>query len=119
LYSPKNGAKILKNAIKSAIDALKSSLKIDENQLKFKALAVNEGRRLKRYQSGGRGTVKPIVHRYSHLTIVLTDNKSDNVDKIDTQKVESKKAKEITNDIKDKKDHKIIKKTNLKIKKKD
>jgi large subunit ribosomal protein L22 len=72
-YMPKKGAKILRKAIKSAIDAVKSSLKIEENKLKFKTLAVDEGRKLKRFRPGGRGTVKPIVRRFSHLTIVLTD----------------------------------------------
>lgn len=72
-YLPKKGAKILRKAIKSAIDAVKSSLKIEENKLKFKTLAVDEGRKLKRFRPGGRGTVKPIVRRFSHLTIVLTD----------------------------------------------
>jgi len=74
-YMPKKGAKILRKAIKSAIDAVKSSLKIEENKLKFKTLAVDEGRKLKRFRLGGRGTVKPIVRRFSHLTIVLTDEK--------------------------------------------
>jgi large subunit ribosomal protein L22 len=72
-YMPKKGARILRKAIKSAIDAVKSSLKIEENKLKFKTLAVDEGRKLKRFRPGGRGTVKPIVRRFSHLTIVLTD----------------------------------------------
>jgi large subunit ribosomal protein L22 len=72
-YMPKKGARILRKAIKSAIDAVKSSLKIEENKLKFKTLAVNEGKKLKRFRPGGRGTVKPIVRRFSHLTIVLTD----------------------------------------------
>jgi large subunit ribosomal protein L22 len=72
-YMPKKGAKILRKAIKSAIDAVESSLKIEENKLKFKTLAVDEGRKLKRFRPGGRGTVKPIVRRFSHLTIVLTD----------------------------------------------
>jgi len=72
-YMPKKGARILRKAVKSAIDAVKSSLKIEENKLKFKTLAVNEGRKLKRFRPGGRGTVKPIVRRFSHLTIVLTD----------------------------------------------
>jgi Ribosomal protein L22 len=55
-YLPKKGAKILKKAVKNAIDAAKSSLKINENELKFKTLAVDEGRKLKPYRPGGRGT---------------------------------------------------------------
>jgi len=89
-YTPKKGAKILRKAIKSAVDAVKSSLKIEENQLKFKTLAVDEGRKLKRFRPGGRGTVKPIVRRFSHLTIVLTDEEK----KSPTKKEAIKKKKE-------------------------
>jgi len=70
-YLPKKGAKILTKAIKAAIDGAKNALKIDENRLKFKLLAVDEGRKLKRYRPGARGTVRPIIRRYSHLKITL------------------------------------------------
>jgi len=93
-YLPKKGAKILKKAIKNAIDVMKSSLKISENELKFKTLAINEGRKLKRYRSGGRGTVKPIVRRFAHLKIVLT-NKND--------ELKQKKEKKLEENLKSKK----------------
>jgi len=72
-YIPKKGAKILRYAIKSAIDAVKSNSQIKESELKFKTIIVDEGRKLKRFRPGGRGTIKPIVHRYSHLTVIFTD----------------------------------------------
>jgi len=106
-YLTKKGAKILKKAIKNAIDTAKSSLKINENELKFKTLAVDEGRKLKRYRPGGRGIVKPIIRRFSHLKIVLATKdtvvkrdsgsltkdkkiKRTNVQKINKQKIEKK-----------------------------
>ncbi len=70
-YTPKKGAKILYSAIKTAINNAKITLKTDENLLKFKVLAVDEGLKLKRYQPGGRGTVKPYKRRFSHIRIVL------------------------------------------------
>jgi len=105
-YLPKKGAKILKKAIKNAIDATKSSLKINENDLKFKTLAVDEGRKLKRYRSGGRGTVKPMVRRFAHLKIILAiqsdkvvEEKKENkiVEKNQQKLLKKKKTKKVKN----------------------
>lgn len=74
LYTPKKGAKILYQAVKSAISNAKNYLKIDEDKLKFKVIAVDEGLKLKRYQPGGRGTVKPYKKRFSHIKITLIGN---------------------------------------------
>ncbi|MCS6956339.1 MAG: uL22 family ribosomal protein [Patescibacteria group bacterium] len=71
-YGKQKATKILYQAIKSAIANAKQTLKIDENLLKFKVLAVDEGIKLKRYRPGSRGTVKPILKRRSHIKIVLT-----------------------------------------------
>ena len=70
-YTPKKGARILYKAIKSALDNAKNVLKTNENLLKFKLFTIEEGPRLKRYRPGGRGTVKPIKRKMSHIKIVL------------------------------------------------
>lgn len=77
-YTPKKGAKILYKAIQSALANAKNRLKTDENLLKFKLLTVEEGQKLKRFRPGGRGTVKPIVRRFSHIKIVLEANSKKN-----------------------------------------
>ncbi|MCX7955737.1 MAG: 50S ribosomal protein L22 [Patescibacteria group bacterium] len=71
-YGKQKATKILYQAIKSAIANAKQTLKIDENLLKFKVLAIDEGIKLKRYRPGSRGTAKPILKRRSHIKIVLT-----------------------------------------------
>ncbi len=71
LYSPKKAAKIFYKAIKSAITNAKNTLKAKDDLLKFKVLTVDEGQRLKRFHPGGRGTVKPITRRFSHIKIIL------------------------------------------------
>ncbi len=70
-YSPKKGAKIFYNAIKSALTNAKNNLKVDEESLVFKTLTVEEGRKLKRYRPGARGTAKPYGKRYSHIKVIL------------------------------------------------
>lgn len=70
-YTPKKPAKILYQAIKSAINNAKVSLKVADDLLKFKSLAIDEGFKLKRYNPGARGNAKPYKRRYSHIKIVL------------------------------------------------
>ena len=69
-YTPKKSAKILYSAIKSAIDSAKNMSK-DMTSLKFKTLLVEEGRKLKRFKAGGRGTPKQIIRRSSHIKVIL------------------------------------------------
>lgn len=70
-YTSKKGAKIFYKAIKSALANAKNTLKTNEDLLRFKLLAVEEGHKLKRYRPGGRGTVKPIIRRMSNIKIIL------------------------------------------------
>ncbi len=84
-YTPKKGAKILYKAIKSAIYNAKSHLKVDENMLQFHLLSVEQGQTLKRFRSAGRGSVRSIKKRFSHIRIVLKAKK------IEEKKLEDKK----------------------------
>lgn len=77
-YSNAKATKILYKAIKSAIENAKKTLKTDDNLLKFKALAVDEGIKLKRYKPGPRGIVRPILKRKSHIKIILTNSNEEN-----------------------------------------
>lgn len=79
-YSPKRSAKILRKAIKSAVDNAKKNLGVKEEVLRFKLLTIEEGRFLKRFRAGGRGTVKPYKRRSSHIKIILSvvKNKEEN-----------------------------------------
>src|SRR3990167_3117053 len=69
-YTPTKSAKILYKAVKSAVDNAKNISKDIEN-LKFKKLLIEEGRKLKRFRAGGRGTAKPILRRFSHIQVIL------------------------------------------------
>lgn len=75
-YLPNKPAKILYQVLKSAISNAKNVLKIPENLLKWKFLAVEEGWKLKRYKAGGRGTAKPYRKRFSHVKIILEAKKT-------------------------------------------
>jgi len=71
LYTNKKGAALLYDAIKSAINNAKNSLKVSGDVLKFKALIIEEGQKLKRYRPGGKGGIKPFKKRFAHIKIIL------------------------------------------------
>ena len=70
-YTPRHSARIWRKALQTAINNAKQSLKVTENMLELKALAVDQGYVLKRYRAGARGTAKSIKKRFSHIKIVL------------------------------------------------
>ncbi len=70
-YTPTKSAQVFYKAIKSAIDNAKNNLKLKEEDLIFEKLTVEEGLKLRRFRAGGRGVVKPRVHRYSHIKVIL------------------------------------------------
>ncbi len=70
-YGRQKAARILYQAVKSAISNAKLSLKVSDDLLDFKVLTIEEGQRLKRYRPGSRGSPKPVVKRKSHIKIVL------------------------------------------------
>lgn len=74
MYSPTKEAKIYYKAIHSAIHNAKQTLKVDADVLQFKLFTIEEGRALRRYKSGARGSVRPIKRRYSHIKIILIEN---------------------------------------------
>ena len=84
MYTPTKEAKIYYKAIHSAISNAKLTLKVNADVLQFKLFTVEEGRALRRYKSGARGSVRPIKRRYSHIKIILIENPN--------QKVETKKV---------------------------
>jgi len=80
-YTPKKGARLFYKVIKSAINNAKQTMKINEDLLKFKLLTVEEGRKLKRYQPGGKGVAKPIRKEYAHIKVILTADMPKTVEK--------------------------------------
>ncbi len=93
-YTPTKSAKVFYKAIKSAIDNAKNNLKLNENDLVFKTLIVEEGHKLRRFRAGGRGMAKRIIRRYSHIKIVLKSTQNKKVVQQSSQKPVDTKIKE-------------------------
>lgn len=76
-FTHKAAAPPLSKAIQTALGNAKSQ-NIDENNLIFKSLEINEGQKMKRFRAGTRGRVKRYVKKMSHIKIVLSDEKGKN-----------------------------------------
>ena len=104
-YSPSKASKILHNAIQSAINNAVQTLKADENLLEFKVLCIEEGHKLKRFRSGSKGNVRPILKRFSHIRIILEsvkENKAENKSESKDKPSFSKENKKLEVKLKDK-----------------
>ncbi len=95
LYVEKKPARLLYKAIQSAIQNAKNVLKADVGNLVFKTLAIEEGQKLKRYNAGGRGNVKPFVRRYAHIKVVLGVEKSKEAVKPPVKELPPRKSTEV------------------------
>ncbi len=71
-FTPKAASVDLSKAIKTALGNAKT-LGIDESQLLFKKLEINESMKMKRFRAGTRGRAKPYRKKMSHIKIVLSD----------------------------------------------
>ena len=89
MYSSTRPGQILYQSIKSAIANAKHTLNIEDSLLQFKTLTIEEGQKIKRGQSGSRGTVKPINKRYSHIKIILVGPEEVKVKRAKTAEVKS------------------------------
>ncbi len=87
-YTPRKSAGIFYKVIKSALNNAKNVLKVEETTLKFKFISVGQGQKLKRFRHGGRGAVKPILRRFSHIKITLEAEKPKEADKNQNPKSE-------------------------------
>ena len=70
-YAPQKAGRVLYQALKSALNNAKNTLKVPDDLLEWKQFTIEEGQKLKRYKPGGRGTAKPYKIRFSHIKIVL------------------------------------------------
>lgn len=96
LYLNSKPAVIFYKAIKSALHNGMQTLKVEADMLEFKSLIVEEGRTLKRYTAGSRGSAKPISRRRSHLKIVMVAKKPKKLPKkIKKPKVEKSKKETV------------------------
>jgi len=70
--SKTRNASFAEKTLKQAVaNALSESGSLDEESLYISNIYVDKAKDLPRFRAGAQGRVKPIKHRYSHLTIEL------------------------------------------------
>jgi large subunit ribosomal protein L22 len=70
----KKAARIIKKVLASAVANAENNLGLDKTKLYINKCYVNEGRVLKRIKPDSRSHVKRRDRRYSHITIIVSDN---------------------------------------------
>lgn len=70
---PQKGAVMVAAALKSAVANAENNYNMRKTGLHINSITVNEGPTLKRIRPRSRGMANPILHRMSHLTVVLSD----------------------------------------------
>ncbi len=72
--SKKKAAGIVEKVLNSAVANAENKFpNIDIDKLFVEKIFVNEAPRMKRFKAGARGMVKPIVRRFSHISIYLSE----------------------------------------------
>jgi len=75
-FTPNYAATDLTKAIQTALASAKQK-GLNETQIVFKSVEINEGPVMKRYRPASKGRALPFKRRMSHIKIVLTDNKEE------------------------------------------
>ncbi|RJP46917.1 MAG: 50S ribosomal protein L22 [Armatimonadetes bacterium] len=95
-FTNKAAAIPLSKAIKTTLANAKA-LNLNEEQLVFKSLEINESGKLRRWKPGSRGRVDPYKRRRSHIAITLTNevvNKNLKINSVELKKKDKKEDKE-------------------------
>ena len=69
----KKGSVMVAEALKSAVANAENNHNARKSSLRVAEIKVDEGPTLKRFRPRSRGMAAPILHRMSHLTVVVTD----------------------------------------------
>lgn len=72
--TPKYAAKDLTKALETVLANAKVA-GMDVEKINFKKIEIDESMKMRRFQAGTRGRVKPYKRRMAHIKIVLSDEK--------------------------------------------
>ena len=74
VFSKKKGADLMKKVLDSAIANAENNEGADIDELKVKAVFVDEGPTLKRIRARAKGRASRILKRTSHITVTVADD---------------------------------------------
>ena len=72
-FSKKKGAALMKKVLDSAVANAENNEGADVDELKVKAVCVDEGPTMKRIRARAKGRAARILKRTSHITVTVAD----------------------------------------------
>ena len=72
-FLPTPHARMVEKVVKSAASNAENNYALDMGELRIKRAFAGEGRTLKRFKAKARGRVAPILHRTSHVTVIVEE----------------------------------------------
>ena len=72
-FSTKKAAQVMKKVLESAIANAENNEGADVDELKVKAVMVDEGPTMKRIRARAKGRASRILKRSSHITVTVAD----------------------------------------------
>ena len=72
-FLPTPHARMVEKVVKSAASNAENNYALDMGELRIKRAYAGEGRTLKRFKAKARGRVAPILHRTSHVTVIVEE----------------------------------------------
>ena len=72
-FTPKKGAKILEDVLKSAIANAENNFGLDRDNLVVDKAWANDGPTMKRYRPKAKGAAYPILKRTSHVGVTVKE----------------------------------------------
>jgi len=70
-FLPTPHARLVEKVVKSAAANAENNYALDADDLRIKSAFAGESRTLKRFRAKARGRAGPILHRTSHVTVIV------------------------------------------------
>ena len=75
-FIPNRGGDVVARVVKSATANAENNYGLDRAALRVSRVLVDEGPALRRFRAKARGRPGPYRHRFSHVTVVVDDEKA-------------------------------------------
>lgn len=72
-FTPRKGAKILLKVLESAAANAENNHEMNSDELYVSEVYANQGPTMKRFKAGSMGRANPILHRTSHIGVVVKE----------------------------------------------
>ncbi len=72
-FAPTPAARAVAKVVRSAVANAENNYQLSASDLKVRSISADKARHLKRYMPRARGHADQILKRYSHITVIVSD----------------------------------------------